>query len=48
VLGNLFAQPLCTSSLVYITQLKQQESKKVMLLVSTLTMWRRAASYHLF
>jgi len=34
---------VCKDNSGCITQLKQQKSKKVILLVSTLTMWRCAA-----
>ena len=34
---------VCKDDSGYITQLKQQKSKKVISLVSTLTMWRCAA-----
>jgi len=40
---------VCKDNSGYITQLNQQKLKMVILLVSTLTMWRCAAKqYHLF
>jgi len=43
LLKNSQFKTVCKDDSGYIIQLKQQKSKKVILLVSTLTMWRYAA-----